>query len=240
MHDLSHIGPRIIIKFSDSFYITETTIVALICAVVLSILLIFLGSNLKKVPKGKQVLAEWIVKMIYNWTSNTMGKENSFFGAYVGTIFCWISLCNMMGLFGFRPPTSDVNMTFALAGATFIIIQASSIRSHGVKGYLKHFADPYPFMVPIKLIEEISFPISLAFRLFGNILGGVIIVALFFQLMHFVSDKITHTGIPFFAAVMPLPLNAFFDIAEPLLQAFIFTILTMAFIAKGIGIKKHN
>jgi F-type H+-transporting ATPase subunit a len=196
--------------------------------------LLWLGSGLKKIPGRKQVVAELIVKMVYNFTKSTMGKENLAYAPYVGTIILWIALSNMAGMFGFRPPTTDINMTFALGSVTFILIQRAAIRSAGIKGYLAHFAEPYPFMVPVKIIEEIAFPVSLSFRLFGNILGGYIIVALFMNLMSFVSEGLLHLPIPLFEAVMPLPLNAFFDIFEPLLQAFIFTILTMAFVSKAI------
>jgi F-type H+-transporting ATPase subunit a len=97
--------------------------------------------------------------------------------------------------------------------------------------------EPYPFMYPIKIIEEISFPISLSFRLFGNILGGVIVMALVMSLFTYISEQLLHLPIPLFMAVLPLPMNAFFDIFEPVLQAFIFTMLTMAFISNAIAVK---
>jgi F-type H+-transporting ATPase subunit a len=100
-------------------------------------------------------------------------------------------------------------------------------------------AEPYPFMFPLKVIEEISLPVSLSFRLFGNIFGGVIIMALIFGGLHSASEALLG-GIPFIGeipwlqAVIPLPANAFFDIFEPLLQAFIFTMLTMVFVSMAV------
>jgi F-type H+-transporting ATPase subunit a len=240
MHDLTHIGPRIVLKFSDNFFVTETVFFAVIIAVIIAVVLCLLARKLTKIPGRRQVVAEFIVKMIYNLVEGTMGKHCLGYAPYIGTLFIFLILCNMGGLFGIRPPTADVNFTFACAAVTFILIQSAAIRSHGVIGYIKHFGEPYPFLFPIKVVEEISFPISLSFRLFGNILGGVIIMALLFQLMEFVSEKLLHLPIPLLQAIVPLPGNFFFDIFEPILQAFIFSMLTMAFIAKAIVTEKAH
>jgi F-type H+-transporting ATPase subunit a len=130
-------------------------------------------------------------------------------------------------------------MTFALAGTTFFLVQFNGFRSMGFVGKLKHMASPLPFMFPLKVIEEISFPISLSFRLFGNIFGGVIIMALVLNGLEWVSEAIFGSipligGIPWLQAVIPLPVNLFFDIFEPILQAFIFTTLTMVFVSMEV------
>ena len=232
MHDIQNLGPRII-NYIGGVAISETVYFGIIVAIVLVIFGIVSTRKMQQNPKGLQAVAELIVETTYNMVGNTMGKNRLNYAPYIGTLFLFLILGNMLGLFGFRPTTSDVNMTFALALLTFLIIQGSSIRYNGLKGFFKHFAEPYPFMVPIKIIEEISFPISLGFRLFGNILGGVIIMALIFNGLGTLSHSL-HLHIPWFEAVIPLPANAFFDIFEPILQAFIFTMLTMVFIAKGI------
>jgi F-type H+-transporting ATPase subunit a len=116
----------------------------------------------------------------------------------------------------------------------FFLIQINSIRSRGILGYARHFCEPVPFLLPFKILEEFTFPISLSFRLFGNILAGVIIMELFFEMLKGITEG-WHLPIPILQAVIPLPLNAFFDIFEPILQAFVFTMLTMSFIAKAIA-----
>lgn len=232
MHDIEHLGPRII-NYIGGIAISETVYFGIIVAIVIIIFALLSTRKLKQNPKGLQAVAELIVETVYNMVGNSMGKNRLNYAPYIGTLFLFLILGNMLGLFGFRPTTSDVNMTFALALLTFLIIQGSSLRYNGIKGYFKHFAEPMPFMVPIKIIEEISFPISLGFRLFGNILGGVIIMALIFNGLGSLSHMIG-LHIPWLEAVIPLPANAFFDIFEPILQAFIFTMLTMVFIAKGI------
>lgn len=239
MHDLNNLGPRII-NYIGGIAISETVYFAIIVAIILIIFAFISTRNLKQTPKGFQAVAELIVETIYKLVGDNMGKNRLNYAPYIGTLFLFLILGNMLGLFGFRPTTSDVNMTFALAFLTFLIIQGSSIKYNGLKGYLTHFADPMAFMVPIKIIEEISFPISLAFRLFGNILGGVIIMALIFNGLGYISHDVLHWSIPWLEAVIPLPANAFFDIFEPVLQAFIFTMLTMVFIAKAIATHDHE
>jgi F-type H+-transporting ATPase subunit a len=240
MHDLNHIGPRVIVQFGDSgIYITETVIFGWIVAAVLIILALWSAHNLQRIPKGKQVIAEFVVKSVYDLVTGTMGKHCEKFAPYMGSLFLFILLGSMHGMLGLRPITADVNMTFALSGATFLIIQYNGFKTMGFVGKLKHMADPYPFIFPLKIIEELSFPISLSFRLFGNILGGVIIMALIFNGLHGLSEallgRIPFIGeIPWLQAIIPLPANAFFDIFEPIVQAFIFTMLTMVFVSMAV------
>lgn len=235
MHDLSNLGPRKIIGFGDgSVFITETVFFAIIVGIVLIIFALVSTRNMKRDPKGLQAVAELIVEFTYKMVGDTMGKHNLAFAPYIGTLFMFLLIGNALGLFGFRPITADVNTTFALSTITFMLIQYNSIKSRTLKGHLQHMADPYPFMFPLKLIEEISFPVSLAFRLFGNILGGMIVMALIFTGLSSICHKL-HLPIPFLEAVIPLPANIFFDIFEPILQAFIFTMLSMVFIGKAIA-----
>jgi F-type H+-transporting ATPase subunit a len=234
MHSTEHLGPRKIIGFFDgNLFITETVFFGLIVAALMIIFALVSTRKMQRDPKGLQLVAELIVDGIYKLVASTMGSRNLGYAPYIGTLFIYLILCNALGLVGFRPVTTDVNMAFAMSSATFFIIQGSSIRTKGLGGHLKHYTEPYPFMIPIKIIEDISFPVSLAFRLFGNITGGMIIMALTFQALHSFTDKLS-IGIPFLTYMIPLPLNVFFDMFEPVLQAFIFTMLTMAFVSLAV------
>ncbi len=225
------IGPKIVVMFGDSgIFITETVINAIGVAIVLIILAKWSTSRMEKIPKGKQFWAEMLVSGIYKLVEDTMGKKASGYAPYIGTLFLFLVLGSMLGMLHERPMTADVNMTFAVAIITFVLIQRQAIVSHGVKGKLKEMCDPYPFMFPLKIIEQISFPVSLAFRLFGNILAGFIVIELLFEGLHAGSDMLGLT-IPIFQAVIPLPANLFFDVFEPVLQSFIFVMLTMVFIS---------
>lgn len=236
MHSTEHLGPRKIIGFFDgSVYISETVFFGFMVSIVIIAVCLWMAHDLQKVPKGKQIWAETIVKLIYGLVESTMGSRNMVFAPYMGTLLIFLVFGNALGLFGFRPVTADVNTTFALAIITFAMIQYNSIKSKGFKGYVKHFGDPYPFMYPVKIIEEISFPISLSFRLFGNITGGMIVMALAFTALHSITDG-WNIHFPFFEFVIPLPLNLFFDVFEPVLQGFIFTMLTMAFVTMAVTV----
>ncbi|MDR1496142.1 MAG: F0F1 ATP synthase subunit A [Clostridiales Family XIII bacterium] len=232
------LGARVIFRVVggplDGVVITETTIWAVIVAIGIIIFALLSVRKLDRYPKGLQAAAELIVEYVYKFVHDTMGKRNLSFAPYIGTLFLFLLFGNALGLLGFRPITADMNTTFAMSSIVFILIQASAIRSGGFGHYLKHFAEPFPFMVPIKIMEEFTFPISLSFRIFGNILAGVIIMELAMEGLHSLSLHTLHLPLPFLQIALPLPLNAFFDIFEPVLQAFVFTMLTMSFIAKAI------
>lgn len=243
MHDLNHLGPRIIVGFGDgSIFITETVFFAVIVAVIMIGLAFWTTNKMERQPKGKQVIVEYIVEAVYNLTEGAMGKHNSHFAPYVGTLFIFLLISNSFGIWGLRPVTADVNTAFALSLTTFFLIQYNGFKSMGFAGKIKHMSSPYPFMFPLKIIEELSFPISLGFRLFGNILGGAIVMALIFTSLETASHAL-HLPIPLLQAVIPLPANLFFDVFEPILQAFIFTMLTMVFISMEIiihGEENHH
>ena len=227
------VGPRIIIRFSNGVYITETVCWAVIVAVFMIIFALVATRKLRQYPKGLQAACEIIVDFVYSFVKNTMGKHNVGFAPYIGTLFFFLLFCNMLGLLGQRPATADMNFTFAMGILVFCLIQYNSAKSKGIRGYFKHFAEPFIFMVPINIIEEVVFPVSLSFRIFGNILAGVIIMELYLHMMAVLSAKL-HLMIPLLQIGTPLPVNLFFDIFEPFLQAFVFSMLTMSFIARAI------
>ncbi|MCI5897839.1 MAG: F0F1 ATP synthase subunit A [Firmicutes bacterium] len=234
MHDLNNLGSRKIIGFGDgSVFITETVLFAIIVAVVLIILALFLTRKMQQVPGKSQAIAEIIVETIYNMVGNNMGKHNLRFAPYIGTLMIFLIFCNATGLFGVRPVTADVNMTFGMSTITFFIIQVSSIKANGLGGYFHHLCKPMAFMLPLNILEQISLVLSLGFRLFGNIAGGMVIMAMIFSGLHAGCEAL-HLPIPILQAVIPLPANLFFDVFEPVLQAFIFTMLTMIFISKEL------
>jgi len=231
------LGPRIILSIGDIQF-TETVFFAWLVSIALILFALVSTRNMQKIPKGSQAFAELIVDTIYNLVGNTMGKENqNKFAPYIGTLFMFLILGNALGLLDQRPVTSDVNTTFALAGVTFILIHYNAIRTRSFKGYIKHMSEPYPFMLPINLVGELAFPISLSFRLFGNITGGMIIMSLLLGGLEGITHGLS-IPIPFLQIAIPLPANFFFDMFEAVLQAFIFTMLTMVFVANGMA--KHG
>ena len=216
-------GPQIVFSFTflgEVIPVSQTVVTTWFIMLLLTIFSVTMGRKLKKEPTKRQAIAELIVDAIYDLTEQTMGKKFIKFAPYIGTILIFIGVCNISGLFGFRPPTADLNTTMALALMTFVIVHVTGIRMKGIGGYLKGFLEPMPFLLPLNILGEISTPISLSFRLFGNMVGGLIIMGLVYQMMGFV-------------ALIPIPavLHMYFDLFAGLLQSFIFTMLTMVFIS---------
>lgn len=90
----------------------------------------------------------------------------------------YIGIANIIGLFGFKPPTKDLNVTIALAVMSMCLIEYSGIHKNGLKHWVKHFAKPVPFVAPIMVLEIVIRPLSLCMRLFGNVLGAFVIMEL--------------------------------------------------------------
>lgn len=215
-------GPEIIwvLSFGDTqIPITQTVTTTWFIMAVLIGVSILLTRNLSLVPGKKQMVAEILVDTIYNLTETTMGKRFKNFAPYIGTLILFIGVANISGLLGLRPPTADLNTTMALALMTFILIHFMGFKSKGIGGYLKGFMEPMPFLLPLNIMGELATPISLSFRLFGNIVGGLIIMTL-------VYDALGN-----FAVLVPAVLHAYFDLFAGLLQSFIFAMLTMVFVS---------
>lgn len=213
--------------------ISETVIVTWIIIAALALFAFFATRNLKQVPSKFQLFIESLVSAINNLVRQTMGEDKMKFAPYMGTIILFIGIANIIGLIGLRPPTADVNTTFALAIITFCMVQIFSVRSNGLKGYIKGFFEPMPLLFPLNVIGELANPVSLSFRLFGNIVGGLIIMKLLYSALIGLSFKIG-IPIPIFAAGVPAALHIYFDLFAGLLQSFIFTMLTMVFVSMGM------
>lgn len=226
-------GPRIVFWIGN-IPVPETVVVTWIIMAVFTIVSILVTRNFERIPKGIQNIVEMLVDTLNNFVRQTMGEDKMSFAPYMGTLFLFLVVGNLIGLIGLRPPTADVNTTFALSILTFILIQFNAIRSSGIGGYLKGFFQPFPFLFPINVLGEIATPISLGFRLFGNIVGGVIIMTLMYGALASLSSMLGLASIPIFQAVIPMPFHAYFDIFSGVLQSFIFVMLTMVFVSNAM------
>jgi len=205
----------------DTVYLTQTHISTWVVMGILIATAICIRLNLPRfraVPGAMQNIVETVVEMLSNFSKSNLGDREAKYGGIYFGIFLFIIFSNLSGLFGLRPPTADLATTSTLALITFILIHAESIISLRA-GYLKTFIKPYPVFLPINLIGEISKPLSLAFRLFGNALGGMIIIGLAYRMLPLLLRFL-----------LPDVLHALFDIFTGSLQAFIFTMLSMIFI----------
>lgn len=210
----------------------ESVLTSFIIVIIITIVSIYIKSKIKKAdihdrPKGLLHIVEIAVEGIDNMTIQNMGKRNIKFAPYMLSLAVFLALANLSGLLGFTPPTSDYNVTLALALITFFLIHIFAIKSNGVGGYLKGYAEPFAFLTPINILGEIANPISLSFRLFGNILSGALIMSLVYTGL----EKISAFLIP----IVAWPLHGYFDVFSGLLQTFIFVMLSMVYINSSMA-----
>ena len=193
-------------------------------------------------PKGLIGFFEFIYVSLADFTMNAIGEKGATFIPFVITAASYLAIANLLGLVGLTPPTSNINVTVALTILTLIYIMISGMVQ---KGFGKYLRDTYVgdikgflliLLVPITIIGELSKIISLSFRLFGNIVSGVMILTLLTQFMIWLGQT---SGFGMFGSgvinlsVYPF-LNAYFDIFAGLMQTFIFCTLTTMFIKSAV------
>lgn len=226
-------GPKIVFEIFG-WHCTETVVMGWLVIVIAIILCKVLTSNLKKVPETKrQVIAEMLVKFINNTVRDNMGESMMHYAPYICALLVYALFGSLISLFGLRSVTADLNTTLSMAIVTFILITYNKIKYHGFGGYLKGFAQPVAFILPLNLISEIATPASMAFRLFGNIAGGMVITGLLYGCLGTVSNAL---GLSFtagswqfnvFQVGIPAVLSIYFDLFSGTIQAYIFAMLTM-------------
>ncbi len=228
-------GPYVFYRTSFGLRITETLVVSWIIIIGLIVASYFLTRNLQKIPKGVQNILEMLVGGVYTLVENTMGKDNLSFAPYIGTLMLYLAFSNLAGLTGFlRAPTADLNTTLGLALITFFMCHINGIKSKGIGAYLKGFTEPFFLLTPINVIGEIANPISLSFRLFGNLVGGLIIMSLVYGALAGLTNLLFGIGIPVLQLGLPVVLHMYFDVFSGLLQTFIFAMLTMVYVSSAM------
>lgn len=178
-------------------------------------------------PDGFQNVIELIVEKLDGMVDSSMGKWAPKFVNYISTIFIFILLSNISGLFGLRPPTADYGTTFALALITFFMIRYNQVKHNSAKDIWTDLCSPLPpwlpIWMPINVISEIAIPISLSLRLFANVLSGTVIMALVYGLL----SK--------FALIWPAALHVYFDLFSGGIQTYVFCMLTMTYVSQACG-----
>ena len=203
--------------FGQTLWITTSHVCAVIVFLVI-LLFIFAGNRAMKkgteIPAGFQNVVELIVEKLDGIVDSTMGKSAPAFRNYIATIFIFILVSNISGLFGLRPPTADYGTTLALGLMTFTLITFNKFKHQKVKGVIKGLCDPWPIWAPINVIGDVAVPISLSLRLFANVM-----MALIYGLL----GKI--------AVIWPAALHVYFDLFSGCIQTYVFCMLTMTYIA---------
>ena len=200
--------------------IKESIVVTWIIMAVLILLSIFLTRNMKIDHISKrQAVAELIVTKLTGIVEGMIGEKGKAFVPYLTTVLVYIGISNIIGLFGFKSPTKDLNVTIALAVMSIVLVEAAGSYYLGVKKWLHKFTEPIAIVTPINILEVFTRPLSLCMRLFGNVLGSFVIMELIKMI------------VPVF---LPTVFSLYFDIFDGLLQAYVFVFLTSLYIGEEI------
>ena len=200
--------------------IAESVVITWVIMGVILLLSIFLTRNLRvRNISRRQAVAEAIVTKLDSFVSGMTGEEGKDYVPYLITVLLFIGIANVIGLFGMKPPTKDLNVTAALSLMSIILIELAGIRKRGFKGWLKSFTEPIAVVTPINILELFIKPLSLCMRLFGNVLGAFVIMELI---------KII---VP---VALPVPFSFYFDIFDGLIQAYVFVFLTSLFVKEAV------
>ena len=220
--------------------VTQTTISLLVVTVILVLLAFVATKTLTKRPGKVQVVFEKLMTMLYNLVRDTMGEHNMRFAPYIGTLFLSSIFCTLIGMTQILPSaTKDLSVTLAWALVTTGMVWYNNIKNFGFGTWLKGFTEPIVVMTPMNIVSEIAQPISLAFRHFGNVAGGSVLTSLIYaalagltQLVFgWLPDQILAVFPSIFQIGIPAVLSIYFDLFSGFVQAFVFCLLTMVYIA---------
>ena len=197
----------------------------LIVDLILLLMALYIRRRLLSRPSKPQILFEMIYTALEEFVVETLGKQKANYTPYIVTLFIFIWTCNMIGLVpipGFMEPTRNLNVPLGLGIFAVIIVHITAIKVKGVWGHLKNYVNfvKNPLFL-LDIVSELSKVVSISFRLFGNILGGAIIILVVSSLVSFV--------------VIPVGLSLFFGIFIGTIQAFVFTMLALTYIGVEIS-----
>jgi F-type H+-transporting ATPase subunit a len=220
-----NIGKHITVTIGGLTFNVDT----ILATIVAGLIVIGLGlwvrhSVTAKVPNRTQLFFETVTGSVENQVESTMGIRTAPFVVPLGiAIFLFLLFANWLAVLPpihepeiLPPPASDVNLAYSLALLVIVWVHVTGVRKKGFRGYYRHLAQPYWWLFPINLIEEIARPITLSLRLFGNIFSGVIMVTLI-------------ALFPAYILWAPTAVWKLFDLFIGAIQAFIFALLTVLY-----------
>ena len=230
----------------QDFPVTESQINSAIVMVVVLFLCLYLTHGIgEKITLKRQHFAEMIVEKVEGMVSENMGDYFKGFVPFIIAILALSALSSLLTLFGLFPPTSDINIVGGWALLVFFLITYYKLKA-GPLVYLKSFTQPVALLTPINIISEVATPVSMAFRHYGNVLSGSVISVLLGSALAGLSSKLLGWlpgflgDIPLFQVGIPAVLSIYFDVFSGCLQAFIFAMLTMMYVAGGFPFEEFE
>ncbi len=211
--------------------LSETTLYTLAILLIVTVLCVifrlFVFPKFKEEPKGLQNILELCVETVEDFCIKaTDEKAGKSLAPYMFSLAIFLIMSASLELFGLRAPTSDLAVTFSMGLLTFILLNVYGIRKLGIGGRLKSMGGSIkamrPIMIPLKMVSDIAVPVSLACRLFGNMLGGMIVM------------ELLKGALGGYAAGIPGVAGLYFNLFHPLIQAYIFITLSLTFIDEAM------
>lgn len=224
--------------------ITESQVNTWLIMISLFFLCLYLTHGLtEKCESRRQAFAEWIVEKTDELVKENMGEYFKSFSPFVCGILVLSAFSSLSSMLGIFPPTSDINVVAGWAVIVFILITYYKLKG-GVFNYLKSFTQPVPVLTPFNIISEFATPVSMSFRHYGNVLSGTVISALVatglqglsHMLLSWIPGKLGE--FPLFQIGLPAVLSLYFDIFSGCMQAFIFAMLTMLYVAGAFPVEE--
>lgn len=210
-----------VLFYIKSFPVSEPILWTWIIIAIVGVVCFLLTRNLEKVPKGSQHFLEMAVLGIEKLVDEDLGPEGKLFVPLILMVAAFVLISNLIGVFpGAFSPTADLTTTVALALLVYVMGTIGAIQKNGFKSWIKGFFEPYWILFPINLAGEVSQVVSHAFRLYGNIFGGGILLGIVYMLVPY---------------VLPVPLMAWFGVLMGAIQAAVFTMLAVAYIQLKIS-----
>lgn len=218
-----HTGHHLIVQLLGLNVNMDTIYMTWFTAALVIIVTVAATRSRSLVPSGMQNVMEIIVESLLSQFKETLGPKYGQAVSVLLTMFLFILFANEIGLVPsphiLASPTNDLNTTVALALVSSFMVHFMALKNQGFKKHFKNFFEPFPPFVIINLMEEVTKPLTLAFRLFGNILAGEILMEVLYSLVP--------AGIPMIWLLFSLVIG--------LIQAFIFTILTTSYMAPSFA-----
>lgn len=235
-------GPKVVFSLPifGGIDITETIVIGWGIIVAVLLLCLWLTKDLKKVPeKKRQILAEMLVDFVNKTVKETMGEKFMHFAPYIATLLIYAVIGALVSIIGLRSMTADFNVTLTWALMTFFLITFYKFKTNGFIGYFKSFGKPMALLTPINIISEVATPLSMAFRMFGNVSGGMVITGLLYAALGALSKAVHLSftlgpfGINLTQLFIPAVLSVYFDLFSGCIQAYIFATLTMVYVSSA-------
>lgn len=214
------------------------TIIYTWIALALLILLAFLGRwSIAKPDSIPGSLAVGYIRSFMNMITQTLEYFNYRYFAFIASLFTFIFICNTLIIIPYmEEPTKDLNTTLALALVSFFYVQKEGIKAHGIRGYIAEFFKPFFIFFPLEILGKLATIVSLSFRLFGNIFGGSIISSMW-------QKAIAGSLIAQIAGTLlgvNIIIMLFFGLFEGLIQAFVFTVLSLTYLSMATARENHG